>query len=179
MNPKLGTVYFGDRAQDETAPKVWCAPLSVAAVTGVQLESVEDLFRDDKYGDEWVERFDYPPADLRARTSITKAVLNGMGYDVKEPGGCQLLGCMWEDWMHQRPPELFDVPTLLALRDKDLVLGHMVAVQGNWIVDTWNFGLMQKITPDMYRGILVLSTLIVETKGSQSLETARPALLAA
>lgn len=179
MNPKLEAVYFGDRAQDETAPKVWCAPLSVAAVTGVELETVEDNFRDEKYGDDWVYRFDYPPEDLRAKTSITKAVLDGMGYDVKEPGGCQLLGCLWEDWIRQRPPELFNAPALLALHTRDVSLGHLVAVQGNWIVDTRNFGLMQKVTPDMYCGILVLSTLIVERKGSRSLETAPPALLAA
>ncbi|WP_186392828.1 MULTISPECIES: hypothetical protein [unclassified Pannonibacter] len=179
MNPKLEAVYGGTRAQDEKAPKVWCAPLSVAAVTGVDLESVEDIFRDEKYGDDWMFRFSYPPEDLRAKASITRAVLDVMGYDVREPGGCQLLGCMWEDWIYQRPQALFNTPALLALREKGAALGHMVAVQGNWIVDTRNFGLMQKITPDMYRGVLVLTALFVEKKGSPILEKARSSLLAA
>lgn len=178
MTLKLESVYFGDIVEDPSEPTVWCAPLAVAALTGHCLFGVEEAFRDAKYGSNWPDRYYYPPDDLKATSKVTKSAVKILGFEITEAPGCSLLGVSWSEWLDARPAELFNAPMLVSLAT-DRPVGHVVAVQGNSIVETRHYGLMRPVDKADFPGALVVGTYVLSRQNSHRTHADEPLRVAA
>lgn len=178
MTIKLESVYFGDIVTDPSQPKVWCAPLAVSALTGHCLHGVEEAFREAKYGYDWPDHFEFPPEDLKATAKVTAAAVRSLGFDIKPAPGCSLFGTSWSEWKKARPQSLFDAPMLVSLAT-DRPVGHVVAVQGDFMVDTRSYGLRQKITGDEFPSTIVVGTAVLSRENNAGCNTVEVLHLAA
>lgn len=164
---KLGDLLFCRlfSVDNDTKSRVFCGPMSIAAITGQPVSLVKDALRTARWGDKWPERGRTPPV---------------MGVDDWElKRALRLLG------VHGYWKEISNSPTLAAFLDKRNqlerdspmvvnVTSHFIAVAGGVIVDTFSRGEPVDIDKAPRRRKRVQRIFIITSKGGPISVTRKP-----